>query len=62
MEQYPPGSGPASSNVSLYLREVSCVVVGNYVMPLGAEGVLPSKQIESFLGVFKQFTHTLASR
>ena len=29
---------------------------------LGAEGVLPSRQIESFLRVFKQFTHTLPSR
>ena len=29
---------------------------------LGAEGVLPSRQIESFLRVFKQFAHTLPSR
>ena len=29
---------------------------------LGAEGVLPSRQIESFLRVFKQFAHTLLSR
>ena len=29
---------------------------------LGAEGVLPSRQIESFLRVFKQFTHNLPSR
>ena len=29
---------------------------------LGAEGVLPSRHIESFLRVFKQFTHTLPSR
>jgi len=29
---------------------------------LGAEGVLPGGYIESLLGVFKQFTHTLPSR
>ena len=29
---------------------------------LGAEGVLPSRHIESFLRVFKQFTHNLPSR
>ena len=29
---------------------------------LGAEGVLPSRHIESFLRVFKQFTHNLLSR
>ena len=29
---------------------------------LGAEGVLPSRQIESFWRVFKQFTHNLPSR
>ena len=29
---------------------------------LGAEGVLPSRQIESFLRVFKQFTPNLPSR
>ena len=29
---------------------------------LGAEGVLPSKHIESFLRVFKQFTQNLPSR
>ena len=29
---------------------------------LGAEGVLPSRQIESFLRVFKQLTHNLPSR
>ena len=29
---------------------------------LGAEGVLPSRQIESFLRVFIQFTHNLPSR
>ena len=29
---------------------------------LGAEGVLSSRQIESFLRVFKQFAHTLPSR
>jgi len=28
---------------------------------LGAEGVLPSRQIESFLRDFKQFTHTIPS-
>ena len=26
---------------------------------LGAEGVLPGRHIESFLRVFKQFTHTI---
>ena len=31
-------------------------------LTLGAEGVLPSRQIESFLRVFKQFAHTLPSR
>jgi len=29
---------------------------------LGAEGVIPGRYIESFLRVFKQFTHTLPSR
>ena len=29
---------------------------------LGAEGVLPSRHIESFLRVFKQLTHNLSSR
>ena len=29
---------------------------------LGAEGALPSRRIESFLRVFKQFTHNLPSR
>ena len=29
---------------------------------LGAEGALPSRHIESFLRVFKQFTHNLPSR
>ena len=29
---------------------------------LGAEGVLPSRHIESFLRVFKQLTHNLPSR
>ena len=28
-------------------------------LSLGAEGVLPSRHIESFLRVFKQFTHNL---
>ena len=32
------------------------------LLALGAEGVLPSRQIESFLRVFKQFTHNLPSR
>ena len=33
-----------------------------YALTLGAGGVLPSRQIESFLRVFKQFAHTLPSR
>ena len=35
---------------------------GRNEITLGAEGVLPSRQIESFLRVFKQFTHNLPSR
>ena len=32
------------------------------LLSLGAEGVLPSRHIESFLRVFKQLTHNLPSR
>jgi hypothetical protein len=31
------------------------------LITLGAEGVIPGRYIESFLRVFKQFTHTLPS-
>ena len=43
----------------------STIKVGLYdneAATLGTEGVLPSRQIESFLRVFKQFTHNLPSR
>ena len=31
------------------------------LVSLGAEGVIPSRQIESFLRDFKQFTHNIPS-
>ena len=33
----------------------------NPMQTLGAEGVIPSRQIESFLRDFKQFTHNIPS-
>ena len=41
---------------------ILCSISGPLGQALGAEGVLPSRQIESFLRVFKQFAHTLPSR
>jgi len=35
--------------------------VAVYILTLGAEGVIPSRQIESFLRDFKQFTHNIPS-
>ena len=51
----------APNAVKHSLSQVSRRVHVVYVS-LGAEGVLPSRQIESFLRVFKQFTQTLPSR
>ena len=45
---------PSTTTLARFLNEG----VGS----LGAEEVLPSRQIESFLRVFKQLTHTLPSR
>ena len=47
------------ARVASGVAELECVAK---VVTLGAEGVLPSRQIESFLRVFKQFAHTLPSR
>ena len=48
--------------VSSLLLYDHVVTLENKVIPLGAEVVLSSRQIESFLRVFKQFTHALPSR
>src|SRR5258707_7716492 len=38
-----------------------CQATCTWSLTLGAEGVLPGRHIESFLRVFKQFTHSLPS-
>ena len=44
------------------LRFSALMPTSQFCQSLGAEGVLPSRHIESFLRVFKQFTHSLPSR
>ena len=46
------------SNVS---TPISLVLWKSTLLALGAKGVIPSRQIESFLRVFKQYTHNIPS-
>ena len=61
-ENNPPQLSNPFETAPPTLSEVTCTPPSCPLLALGAEGVLPSRQIESFLRVFKQFTHTLPSR
>ena len=58
----PNSHAPCVSCLVRTYMMVSCMVAAHQRVSLGAEGVLPSREIESFLRVFKQFAHTLPSR
>ena len=42
-------------------RDNFIMAAGRVLRTLGAEGVIPSRQIEGFLRDFKQFTHNIPS-
>ena len=56
-----PDTRKAYSKVGTDLAKYALSIVTGDIT-LGAEGVLPSRHIESFLRVFKQFIHNLPSR
>jgi len=49
--------GGKTGNPTQFTQGVA--ITQGHVLTLGAEGVLPGRQIESFLRVFKQFTPIL---
>jgi len=54
--------GPLATRMGTFRRYHSWNILSVLQDSLGAEGVIPSRYIVSLLRVFKQLTHTLASR